>query len=70
MGPDLPVDLRFAVAAISERYNACRLVSLKAVNDELPARDLNRSEVDRVLRALADHGILLIEEDAADHLAG
>ena len=69
MDPELPIDLRFAIASISERYNACRLVSLSDVNDELPTRDLSRTEVERVLQSLAAHGIHVIEDDAVDHLA-
>lgn len=69
MGTRLPLDLHLAVTALDERLSVCRLVSIKDVSDELPARSLTRDEIDRLLKYLADHGIQVIEADAADHLA-
>lgn len=67
--PSLPIDLRYAIAALSQRFNACQLISLKDLQDELPTREVSRAEIDGLVMSLADHGICIVEGDAADLLA-
>lgn len=65
--PDpLPLDLHQTVAALSRRFETCHLLALADVVDELPRRAITRAEAECLMRGLADHGLSVIDGDAAD----